>query len=134
MALPVIEADRVGLESILFRDRQHGRRIQAAAQQHDGLPRISHQSTRAPEAFTTGAHFAISLFTNAPNCSCVIGMKRAPSLGRRAWISGDCMIFSVSAFQRRTISCGVPAGAKKPTQLVTAKPGSAASATVGRSG
>ena len=44
------------------------------------------------------------------------------------------MILRVSAFQRCTISGGVRAGAKKPIQLVTAKPGSAASATVGRSG
>src|SRR5688572_21320461 len=43
--------------------------------------RMAHQSTRAPEAFTTGAHFAISLFTNAANCSGVFCEKRAPSTG-----------------------------------------------------
>src|SRR5687767_14840509 len=62
------------------------------------------QSTRAPEALTTGAHFAISLFTKAPNCSGVLGEKRAPSLERRAWMSGDCMMRITSAFQRRTMS------------------------------
>src|SRR5205085_529163 len=57
------------------------------------------QSTRAPEAFTTGAHFAISAFTNAENCSGVFGTNFAPSFGSRAWISGDCMTRITSPFQ-----------------------------------
>src|SRR4051812_34536947 len=91
----------------------------------------NHQSAVAPEAFTIGAHFAISDFTNAANCSGVFGEKRAPSLRSRAWMSADCMILLTSLFQRRTISGGVLAGAKRPIQFVTSKPGSAASATVG---
>src|SRR6186997_313025 len=90
-------------------------------------------STRAPEALTTGAHFAISALTKAPNCSGVVGMKRAPSVGSRAWIGADCIVRRISAFQRCTISGGVQAGANKPIQLLTSKPGSD-SPTVGSSG
>ena len=43
------------------------------------------------------------------------------------------MIRTTSAFHRCTISGGVPAGAKRATQLPTSKPGSV-SATVGISG
>ena len=92
------------------------------------------QSARAPEARTIGAHFAISVFTNAANCSGVVCGERAPSPSMRALISGDCISRITSAFSRRKISGAVPAGANNPIQLVTSKPGNAASATVGGRG
>src|SRR4051812_28062371 len=91
------------------------------------------QSTRAPEALTTGAHRAISDLMKAPNSSGVLGAKRAPSTSRRCFRSAPCMIVVTSAFHLRTSSPGVPAGASKPIQLLTSKPGRV-SATVGRSG
>jgi len=77
------------------------------------------QSIRAPEALTTGAHLAISLFTNSANCAGVFGEKRAPSFGSRAWISGEAMIRMASEFHRWTMSAGVPEGANRPIQLLT---------------
>src|ERR1051326_6363595 len=61
---------------------------------------------RAPEALATGAPVAISLFTNSGNCAGVFGEKRAPSFGSRAWISGEAMIRMASEFHRWTMSAG----------------------------
>ncbi len=48
-------------------------------------------------------------------------------------MSGVRMIFCTSALMRFTMSIGVPAGANRPIQLLTSKPGRV-SATVGVSG
>ena len=39
VALAVAEAQRVGLEALVLRDRQHGGRVESSAQQHDCLAR-----------------------------------------------------------------------------------------------
>jgi hypothetical protein len=51
-----------------------------------------------------------------------------------SFISGSAIALPISAFNRSTISRGVPAGASTACQVDTSKPGNALSASVGNSG
>src|SRR5262249_17779898 len=64
----------------------------------DGVSRDAFQSTFAPDALMIFAYFGISLFTNAANCSGVVGEGSAPCAISFSRISGELRILTTSAF------------------------------------
>ena len=69
-------------------------------------------------AVTTFAHLSTSRFTNAVNCAVLSGAGSAPCALKRSRTSAVCTIRRLSAEMRSTIGIGVPAGAKRPSQLI----------------
>src|SRR5690606_2010983 len=88
------------------------------------------QSTRAPEAWTTAAHLAISLSIWAANCSGVLPTISKPRGARRSWTSGLARAALMAALSLRIASGFVFAGATKPYHALASKPGTPDSATV----
>src|SRR5262249_10874278 len=131
-------ARRPGLRDGLRRGHDDGRR-EGAAQRPEGAGGVPRgiaplQSIRVPLAFTTRSYFASSVFTNAPNCSGVVGAGSAISVAIRALSSGDARASTKARFSRAVTSACRCAGPNRPNQVPTSKPGSPDSATVGSSG
>src|SRR5439155_12625011 len=84
----------------------------------DYLPNPTHQSTLAPESFTTFAHLTMSSRRNRSNCSTLMLMGTAPCLDQASFTSGAFTILLTSRFILSRIGRGVPAGAIRPSQMV----------------
>ena len=91
-----------------------------------------HQSTLAPEAFTTSAHFLCSRSMCSANCAGVLPLGIAPKVAKRSFIAGEANDLATSCWMRLTTSAGVPAGAKRPNQLLASKPLRPDSSSVGK--
>src|ERR1700682_6278780 len=92
------------------------------------------QSTFAPEALTTFAHFSLSARMKLPNCSGDPPAASAPWLRSFSRASELCSHLLTSTLILATIGAGVPAGASTPNQELASKPGSPLSLMVGMSG
>src|SRR3990170_1997643 len=87
-----------------------------------------------PAAFTTCAHFSISLLNSVLNSVGVVPAGSTPRALKRSCIAGDFTIRLTSAEILATTFPGVPRGAKNPYQTSTSYPGTPASSSVGTSG
>src|SRR5882757_3661707 len=92
------------------------------------------QSTVAPDALTTFAHFAISARTKRPNSSGAIAIGSAPSNPSRSFASAAVMAPATSPLILAASADGSPAGPNKPNHDETSKPDNPAAVTVGTSG
>src|SRR2546422_7549681 len=79
---------------------------------------LRHQSTLAPESFTTFAHLTMSSRRNLSNCSTLMLMGTAPCLDQASFTSGAFTTLLISTFNFSRIGRGVPAGAIRPSQMV----------------
>src|SRR5439155_15820061 len=99
---------------------------------HGKLPQA--HSARAPESFTTFAHFGISrAMYSAKSCGVPVASS-APSDSNRSRRSRMCSTRTMSALSRSTSRAGVAAGTTTPCQVIASKPGTPASDKVGSSG
>src|SRR5512134_1845149 len=76
------------------------------------------QSMVAPEALTTGAHFAISALIRAPNFSGEPATSADPISASRCLMSGSRSALTISAFSLSTIGFGVLPGATTPYHAI----------------
>src|ERR1700736_584275 len=95
---------------------------------------INSYSTRTPEVRITSAHFVISAWIRAENCSALDGTDSAPCSISLALKSGVRSTRTVSTLSLSMIARGVPAGANSPNQTPARKLGTVDSAMVGTSG
>src|SRR5262249_41127178 len=119
-------ADRIRVHSILARG--------VCAAGHCGERACARQSTLAPDALTTSAHFGISDFTYARSS---LGVPPTTSMPRsvRALRTGGSLTVAAGARCRVAVDpFGGPAGATSACQVVASKPGKPDSAMVGTSG
>ena len=89
------------------------------------------QSSLAPDAFTTFAHFSCSALTKAVSSSGLMGLISPPRSAKRFCSSGVSRALRTSWLSFVVMLDGVPFGAKRANQLEASKPGRAASASVG---
>src|SRR6516162_4972242 len=82
---------------------------------------------------TTLAHFSVSLATNCPNWTGVIGIGTPPSSAKRAITLGSVSTALISLFSFSTMSAGVFLGTPMPCHELASYPGTK-SPTGGRSG
>src|SRR5262245_26769997 len=75
--------------------------------------RLSGHSTRIPAAFTTFAHFAISLLMFAAHSSGELPIGKNPRSTRRGFTSGACTTLAMAALNVLIAVCGVPEGASE---------------------
>ena len=75
-----------------------------------GLERpTGYSSARNPDAFTIGAHRAVSSATRLASSSGVLPTGSRPSSSKRGPISGDLIADTIARERRSTVDCGVPA-------------------------
>src|SRR5688572_29429277 len=87
-----------------------------------------------PAAFTTLRHFSISLTISLSNCAGAPGAGSSPCAARTSIIDGAFRMLANSRLRRSMIAAGVFAGATRPCQLSTSKPGTPDWAMLGMSG
>src|SRR5262249_19311496 len=108
--------------------------VAVAAAGHCGERARARQSTLAPDALTTSAHFGISDFTYARSSSGVPPTTSMPRSVKALRTGGSLTVAAVARCSVAMTSFGVPAGATSACQVVASKPGKPDSAMVGTSG
>src|SRR3979409_1039693 len=81
------------------------------------------QSTRAPVALTTFAHFSISDRINSISCSGVLDLIVAPWVSMRARTALSSSVLFSSPLSRATIAAGVRTGTRMPHHVLASNPG-----------
>src|SRR5947199_405890 len=94
------------------------RRRCARQKTRDDCKSETHQSTLAPESFTTFAHLTMSSRRNLSNCSSAMPIGTAPCFAQACFTSGALTTLFISTFNFSRIGRGVAAGAMSPSQMV----------------
>ena len=85
---------------------------------HRSVHRIGvHQSTRAPEIFTSILYFSASRSTMAENSAGVLGAGSAPKLWNFFTVAGARRTGTMAALSSSTMSSGVEPGTIRPNHV-----------------